>query len=109
MAMFRLSALHWMDKDDDACGAWSDLPSSMMSLPHGATTSLIVSTRSAVPLPTAAIGYRWEIPWWEEPEEAGVLRRLLEELEFVFSLGLWQSQPFRKGISDILAVIRRGF
>ena len=98
VAMFRLGELQWMAKDDDARGSWPALPSGMASLPHGATTSLTVSTKSAVPLPTPAIGYRWEIPWWEEPEEAGVLRRLLEDLEFNFSLRLWKFQPSRKGI-----------
>jgi len=122
---FRLASLDWMVNNTDEYGSFDGLPDSVGTLPCGATTSITLRAQSEVSLIMSNTTLRCAIPYWEESQEPGLLRTIVEQVESSFPITLWnfppspygvlhgysderQAEAFERRFSETLVLVRPG-
>jgi hypothetical protein len=71
---------------------------SVGTLPCGATTSITLRAQSEVSFITSNTTLRCAIPYWEESQEPGLLRTIVEQVESSFAITLWNFPPSPYGV-----------
>jgi hypothetical protein len=94
---FRLVSLDWMVNNTGEHGSLGGLTNVIATVPCGAMTNITLCAQSEVPFLIPNTTFRCGITYWEEPQEPSLLRTMVEQVEFVFSITLWNFPPQQYG------------